>query len=325
MSFFGLSLINELEVLVQNELNKTALYSVNQKNDQSQVFASVLKSIQIPDTLKRKYVLNDIGSTTYVGMFIMVNDLNVKSSLIQLGAKVSFAKSNIVSAYIPIDQIKNVLLISGIQSIETAIPVKQNLDQARKFTNVNQVNSGIQLPKGYTGKNVLIGIIDEGFDFGHPAFYDSLGNYRVYSIWDQNDSIGVVPPNFNYGSEYIMKDDIISLETDDYSESHGTHVAGITSGANWSTTQNFKGIAYNSKLVFVSANYNSKTLFDGIGYVFMKADELKIPAIVNMSIGSHYGPHDGTSPFDKACDILLKNGNNNNFSIVGAAGNEGDE
>jgi gliding motility-associated-like protein len=325
MSFFGLSLINELEVLVQNELNKTALYSVNQKNDQSQVFASVLKSIQIPDTLKRKYVLNDIGSTTYVGMFIMVNDLNVKSSLIQLGAKVSFAKSNIVSAYIPIDQIKNVLLISGIQFVETAIPVKQNLDQARKFTNVNQVNSGIQLPKGYTGKNVLIGIIDEGFDFGHPAFYDSLGNYRVYSIWDQNDSIGVVPPNFNYGSEYIMKDDIISLETDDYSESHGTHVAGITSGANWSTTQNFKGIAYNSKLVFVSANYNSKTLFDGIGYVFMKADELKIPAIVNMSIGSHYGPHDGTSPFDKACDILLENGNNNNFSIVGAAGNEGDE
>jgi gliding motility-associated-like protein len=325
MSFFGLSLINELEGLVQNELNKTALYSVNQKNDQSQVFASVLKSIQIPDTLKRKYVLNDIGSTTYVGMFIMVNDLNVKFSLIQLGAKVSFAKSNIVSAYIPIDQIKNVLLISGIQFVETAIPVKQNLDQARKFTNVNQVNSGIQLPKGYTGKNVLIGVIDGGFDYGHPAFYDSLGNYRVYSIWDQNDSIGVVPPNFNYGSEYIMKDDIISLETDDYSESHGTHVAGITSGANWSTTQNFKGIAYNSKLVFVSANYNSKTLFDGIGYVFMKADELKIPAIVNMSIGSHYGPHDGTSPFDKACDILLKNGNNNNFSIVGAAGNEGDE
>jgi hypothetical protein len=47
---------------MQNELNKTALFSENQKNDQSQVFASIIKSIQIPDSLKRKYVLNDIGS-----------------------------------------------------------------------------------------------------------------------------------------------------------------------------------------------------------------------------------------------------------------------
>ena len=327
MSFFGLSLINELEVLVQNELNKTALFSENQKNDQSQVFASALKSIQIPDSLKRKYVLKDIGSSTYVGMFIMVNDLNVKFSLIQLGAKVSFAKSNIITAYVPINQIKNVLLIPGIQYAETAIPVKQNLDQARNFTNVNQVNSGIQLPKGYTGKNVLIGIIDGGFDYGHPAFYDSLGNYRVYSIWDQNDSAGVSPSNFNYGSEEKAKDDILLLETDNPYDSHGTHVAGITSGANWSSTQNYKGIAYNSKLVLVSikGGVNNVDISDGIKYISEKAQELKIPAVVNMSLGEHIGPHDGSSIFDKLCDILLEDGDNKYFSIVGAAGNEGDK
>ncbi len=324
ISFFGLSLINELEVLVQNELNKTALYSVNQKNDQSQVFASVLKSIQIPDSLKRKYVLNDIGSTTYVGMFIMVNDLNVKFSLIQLSAKVSFAKSKIITAYVPIDQIKNVLLIPGIQFVETAIPVKQNLDQARKFTNVNQVNSGIQLPKGYTGKNVLIGIIDGGFDYGHPAFYDSLGNYRVYSIWDQN-GIGNSPLNFNYGSEETNKEDILAIETDDPNGSHGTHVAGITSGANWSTTQKYKGIAYNSKLVLVPHANSNLNLINGIEYIFQKAQELEIPAVVNMSLGTHIGPHDGTSAFDQICDILLEDGNHKNLSIVGAAGNEGDK
>jgi minor extracellular serine protease Vpr len=324
MSFFGLSLINELEVLVQNELNKTAIYSVNQKNDQSQVFASVLKSIQIPDSLKRKYVLNDIASTTYVGMFIMVNDLNVKFSLIQLGAKVSLAKSNIITAYVPIDQIKNVLFIPSIQFVETAIPVKQNLDQARKFTNVNQVNSGIQLPKGYTGKNVLIGIIDKGFDFGHPAFYDSLGNYRVYSIWDQKKKNGISPSGFNYGSEEIIKDDIISIETDNYIESHGTHVAGITSGANWSTTQNHKGIAYNSNLVFVACDLsNNLNILNGIKYIYGKGLELLLPTVVNISLGSHIGPHDGTSLFDAACDELLDNGKNNQLAIVGAAGNEG--
>jgi gliding motility-associated-like protein len=333
MSFFGLSLINELEVLVQNELNKTTLYSVNQKNDQSQFFASVLKSIQIPDSLKRKYVLKDIGPTTYVGMFIMVSDLNAKFILIQLGAKVSFTKSNIITAYVPIDQIKNVLLIPGIKFVETAIPVKQNLDQARKFTNVNQVNSGIQLPKGYTGKNVLIGIIDGGFDYGHPAFYDSLGNYRVYSIWDQNNSAGISPSSFNYGSEETSKENILAIETDDSNGSHGTHVTGITSGANWSTTQNYKGVAYNSKLVMVSYQrnrqgdifFNNLDIMDGIDYIYEKGQELGLPTVVNMSLGSHIGPHDGTSLFDRTCDLLLENGNNKNFSIVGSAGNEGAE
>jgi gliding motility-associated-like protein len=259
-------------------------------------------------------------------MFILVKNQNAQQKLASLGAKISFSKENIIVAYAPVDQIKNILQIQEIKFIETAIPVKQNLDEARRVTNVNQVNSGFQLPKGYTGKNVLIGIIDKGFDYAHPAFYDSLGNYRIHSIWDQNDELGVLPQNFQYGSEERSGVDIIARGTDDIKESHGTHVSGITSGANWSTTQKYKGIAYGSKLALVSfKDASNMVVFDGINYVNQKANELKIPSVVNMSIGSHIGPHDGTSIFDLACDLLLENGENELLTLVGSAGNQGDK
>jgi minor extracellular serine protease Vpr len=328
MSFFGLSLINELDELVYNELNKNELFSENRnvsKNIDNATFQSVLNGYTIPDSIKRKYVLKDIASITHVGMFILTRDLNINKKLSNLRAKISFSKENIITAYVPIDQIKNVLSIPEIEFIETAIPVKQNLDQARKMTNVDQLNSGFQLPKGYTGKNVLIGIIDGGFDFGHPAFYDSLGNYRVHSIWNQNDNSGISPQNFNYGSEEKVAADIIARKTDNIAYSHGTHVAGITSGANWSTTQKYKGVAYDSKLVMVTftGDLNNLGVFDGIYYTYQNAINLGVPSVVNLSLGSHIGPHDGTSLFDKACDILLEKGENKILTVVGAAGNEG--
>jgi hypothetical protein len=43
------------------------------------------------------------------------------------------------------------------------------------------------------------------------------------------------------------------------------------------------------------------------------------PCVINLSWGSHIGPHDGTSAFDQGCDLLAGRGK----IIVGAAGNQG--
>ena len=55
---------------------------------------------------------------------------------------------------------------------------------------------------GLTGQNVLIGFLDTGIDYTHPAFQDSFGNTRIEYIWDQTIQSGTPPDNFYYGSEY---------------------------------------------------------------------------------------------------------------------------
>jgi subtilisin family serine protease len=52
--------------------------------------------------------------------------------------------------------------------------VSANLDASRKSSRVDSVHQGIQLPVAYSGKGVVVGIFDGGFDYTHPAFYDTL-------------------------------------------------------------------------------------------------------------------------------------------------------
>ncbi|MFQ6033636.1 MAG: S8 family serine peptidase, partial [Candidatus Bipolaricaulia bacterium] len=59
----------------------------------------------------------------------------------------------------------------------------------------------------------------------------------------------------------------------------------------------------------------------GVDYIFRKAEQLGKPCVVNLSLGGHFGPHDGTSNFDLALEGLLGPGR----VIVNSAGNEGDE
>lgn len=67
---------------------------------------------------------------------------------------------------------------------------------------------------------------------------------------------------------------------------------------------------------FGSSNVN---ITDGIQYCFDYAESVGKPCVVNISLGSHLGPHDGTSATDQAFAAMTGPGR----IIVGAAGNEG--
>ena len=60
---------------------------------------------------------------------------------------------------------------------------------------------------------------------------------------------------------------------------------------------------------------------DAISYIFNHADAVEKPAVINISIGGHTGPHDGTSLFDQFIDEIVDDGK----IVVGAAGNEGSD
>lgn len=210
--------------------------------------------------------------------------------------------------------------------IEFSPPVALD-DTARVLHNVNQVHSGnAPLNSGYTGKDVIIGIVDQGLDHTHPDFKDQNGDTRVLRYWDHSiTNPNQSPAPFNYGQ--IWYEDQInngSITSNEETTGHGTTVAGIATG-NGSANGKNKGMAPESDIIIVETNFSlpnwSLSIADACDYIFMVADSLNKPAVVNLSLGSYFGSHDGTDPAAELIDFLLEE--KKGRLVICAAGNSG--
>ena len=56
------------------------------------------------------------------------------------------------------------------------------------------------------GADVLLGFIDTGIDYTHPAFRRTDGSSRIYGLWDQTVQDGTPPFDLEYGSAYSNED-----------------------------------------------------------------------------------------------------------------------
>ena len=157
-----------------------------------------------------------------------------------------------------------------------------------------------------TGKDVLIGIIDSGFDLSHPMFRDASGKLRVEGLLDQT---GNVPVELNNAQLETGWSNGTNPGRDD--NGHGTHVGSIAAG---STHQGFEGIAPGARFLLVKTNFLDTD--DAVQWAFAKAGNK--PCVVNMSLGTHFGSHDGTSAEELLIDQLSGPGK----VVVISAGNE---
>ncbi len=276
------------------------------------------------------YVVSQINSQHYINAFIKVNNELSESSLSDLGILTGTKAGNIRTIKIPIESVRALALIEkGIEYIELDQPINLNLEAARTKTNVNQVHEGLALPQAYSGKDVVVGILDVGFDYTHPTFYTEDGStYRVKRIWEQK-STGSPPPDYSYGHEMVDTAEMIAQQSDNPNESHGAHVAGIAAGSGFGGNGTaYRGVAYASDLVLVGItpaqsqwfNTGMTDIVDGINYIFEYAASEGKPAIANLSWGCSIGPHDGSSLFSQAVDNLT--GAGKIFTI--SAGNNGE-
>ena len=80
-------------------------------------------------------------------------------------------------------------------------------DSSRAHHFVNEVHSGnAPLGVAYTGRDVIIGVVDQGIDWLHPDFIDANGNTRVLRYWDQASSGPTPPAPYGYGQEWDSTD-----------------------------------------------------------------------------------------------------------------------
>lgn len=269
--------------------------------------------------LKERYNLTEINSKLFVDAFIKVSNDFDKSKTELLGVELNAKAGDFYTALIPIEKLENLFLINGILKIEIGEKAQISLDNARTLTNVNQVHSGTGLSQSYTGTGVIVGVIDKGFDYTHPTFRNLITNQtRISRVWEQSE-IGTTPSGFSYGNEIIGQTNILNNGYDITTGSHATHVTGIAAGSGGIASSLYKGIAYNSEIVLVPSDLSTLKVLNGIQYIFNYATSVNKPAVINMSLGSQIGAHDGTSIFDIICSSLVGPGK----ILVGSAGNEG--
>jgi minor extracellular serine protease Vpr len=257
-----------------------------------------------------------VGENNAVYLCGMIKAGSVQEqALSSLGVKVGTKAGDIWTVQIPLASVDAFINVNGIEYIEFDQPIFSNNDSARVTTRVDSVHAGINMPMPYTGKNVVVGLIDAGFDYTHVTLFDTTGNnYRVKKIWEQKKP-GVPPSQFFYGNELVTAAAMFMAKTDANGFSHGTHVAGIAGGSGFGSDANnsrFRGMAYESDLVLVGitptvyswTSTGLSEIVDAISYIFSYAAVNGKPAVANLSWGCCIGPHDGSSLFSQACDNL---------------------
>ena len=271
--------------------------------------------------LVEKYSLVYVDGQATVTAFVEGGEKTLEG----YGAKVVSQSGKIMRVNIPLSQFV-ALAQSGVCSrIDVGAKGKPALEAARAELGINNIYNGVGLSQAYDGTGVVVGIIDIGFEYCHPAFYDSTGTvHRVKRAWSQMDTTGNPPAGFGYGTEHTTTEEMMAAQCSHTTESHGSHVAGIAAGCGGNTdaTRQFRGMAPAADIVMVATTMQDPTIFDGITYIVNYAQSVGKPCVINMSIGGQVGPHDGTSSFDRACDGVIA-AHPQGVVLVGAAGNEG--
>jgi subtilisin family serine protease len=219
------------------------------------------------------------------------------------GIIVNQRKGRVRTAFLPLRQIGRLSEDTNVRQLVASRYLDILMDVAPGVVNLPK----FRVQSGLSGQNVIVGIVDTGIDSTHPAFAG-----RIHKIWDQTLK-GTGVPEGPYGTELLPKTFGASSDTN----GHGTHVSGIAAG----DTTTYPGVASRAEYVIVKTDFGQAHVADGVNYIFRVAEDLKRPVVVNLSMGSHYDPHDGTDLLSLSLDSQSGPGK----IICCAAGNEGED
>jgi minor extracellular serine protease Vpr len=272
--------------------------------------------------IKAVFPVSNKKGTYYVGGLMTVSDDFDESALTDLGGKVGTRGPVIYTFRVPVEKFEAMTKLPGITYIQVDRKVKKKLDAALAETNVTAVHLGTDLPQAFTGEGVVVGVIDGGLDMTHPTFRDAAGDLRIKGVWAQAVDVGDPPAGYDYGTELTDPAEMLGIGQTSDAASHGTHVSSIAVGRGVNNGM-FSGVAKDADIVFVEGDFDGQGasgIVDAINYIFNYAESVGKPAVINMSLGHHIGPHDGSSLFDQFIDGVVGEGK----IIIGSVSNEGD-
>lgn len=241
---------------------------------------------------------------------------------------------NIHIAAIPLDRLTSLSRDQRVARIEANRLCEPLLDSSAIHVHADPVYAGQNLPQAYTGKGVVVGLMDVGYDLTHPTFYSrDTTDYRIRAFWDMlsPDTIG---SQLYVGRDYTTASDILALGCcrDGYEQSHGTHTLGIAAGSGYNS--NYRGMAPESDICIVANAVSADSIFidpkdyykftyatDALGfkYIFDYAKKENKPCVISFSEGSHQDLWGDDQLYYEMLDNLVGPGR----ILVVAAGNQG--
>lgn len=172
------------------------------------------------------------------------------------------------------------------------------------------------------GEGVLIGFIDTGIDYTHPGFINEDGTTRIDYIYDL--SLGGAVYDREQINLALQSQDPFSVVPSFDQTGHGTHVAGIAC-AGGRISEQYYGVAPRSSIAMVKSTRGqyalSTNIMRGLKFLVDKAKELNKPLVVNISLSTNDGAHNGKSLLEQYISTVATL---ERVTIVIAAGNEGD-
>jgi len=276
----------------------------------------------------QKHLSENIHSETPLGFFVKGDINKIKDLCAEFNGQYRGSVKGWHYVKIPTNQYKAFNNNKSIkQSYISLHPGKALNDTMRVNNRINDAHTGVSpLNTGYTGKDVVVGFIDTGIDWAHGDFKNTDGSTRILYLWDQTQSTSSNTPSaYGYGQHWDSSEINLGTPTNNTNNSyHGSTVAGCASG-NGLASGYHKGVAPESDIIMVQTNFNAtdwlSTVVDATEYIYHIADSIGKPCVINGSIGSYFGSHDGLDPYSLYIDSLIQAKRGHLF--VCSAGNSG--
>jgi subtilisin family serine protease len=266
----------------------------------------------------------------------------------------------VATGKIAISDIETLESLQGVIRINLAARIHPHLDRSIPEIKANLLRSNAPPyvaasgPQAYTGKGVLVGIIDDAINERHPSFIKPNADpkvklTRIVAIWDQITNPDATkgqtsPPGYSYGTFWdeasinaVLASGAAGLGAINLASQidHGSHVTGIAAGNgaikdNQFALYTFVGVAPEADIVFCNSAQlsTSSAASDAMNFIFDLASKRGQPCVINMSFGTNEGARDGSSDLEQAIDRALLDPTSGEpipgRAVVVAAGNEAD-
>jgi subtilisin family serine protease len=289
---------------------------------------------------------------------VFVSYVGEPSALRECGLNIGHYDGTIATGTIGLTDVERVEQLAGVTRISLAARVHLHTDRSIPEIKADAIRSNAPPyvatigPRAYTGRGVLLGVIDDMIVEFHRTFIKpnpdpSIQLTRIVGIWDQvrtpNPAKGQAhPAGFSYGTFYDEATINAAIKARDLAAihltatwDHGSHVTGIAAGNGAIKDNQFKpytfvGVAPEADIAFCNAARGSASAVlarDALSFMFNLAKDRGQACVVNMSFGTHEGARDGSSDLEQAIDSALHDAGGEPIpgrAVVVAAGNEAD-